>query len=232
MDSTGTPGACCRLGWRTQLALGSGAVLKPFSHGWTTPSSLPWSCITPARSAGLNPATCAMTSLEWRPMRLTRSASARGRFRCEVRGELDAEVHVFPRRGISSWRSADRIETGTTERRIRRKLMEGEVMRLWQNNRLDGTFEAPTEQIVSQFRVSAGGPLTSTSIPPYAGFSPTSTGRSTLSGTTRPTWLISAPKPGRTAGPGLQVRGRRPSPDTPVGCPLLAVHVHMPNGQS
>jgi hypothetical protein len=30
----------------------------------------------------------------------------------------------------------------------------GEVMRLWQNNRLDGTFEEPTEQIVAQFRVS------------------------------------------------------------------------------
>ena len=27
-------------------------------------------------------------------------------------------------------------------------------MRLWQNYRLDGTFEAPTEQIVAQFRVS------------------------------------------------------------------------------
>ncbi|HZY00347.1 MAG TPA: hypothetical protein VFE92_12800 [Dermatophilaceae bacterium] len=27
-------------------------------------------------------------------------------------------------------------------------------MRLWQNNRLDGTFEEPTEQIVAQFRVS------------------------------------------------------------------------------
>ena len=33
MDSTGTPGASCRLGWRTQPTLGSGAVLKPFSHG-------------------------------------------------------------------------------------------------------------------------------------------------------------------------------------------------------
>ena len=31
---------------------------------------------------------------------------------------------------------------------------KGEVMRLWQNNRLDGTFEEPTEQIVAQFRVS------------------------------------------------------------------------------
>lgn len=55
MDSTGTPGASCRLAWRTQRALGSGAVLKPFSHGWTTRSNLPWSCTTPARSVGLNP---------------------------------------------------------------------------------------------------------------------------------------------------------------------------------
>ena len=67
--------------------------------GWTTPSNLPWSCTTPARSVGLNPATCAMTSLGWRPTRLTRSAAATGQFRCEVRGERAAEAHVFPRRG-------------------------------------------------------------------------------------------------------------------------------------
>ena len=115
MDSTGTPGASCRLAWRTQPALGSGTVLKPFSHGWTTPSSLPWSCTTPARSVGLNPATCAMTSLGWRPTRLTRSASATGQFRCEVRGERAVEVHVFPRRirypSQFPWSSADRLET-------------------------------------------------------------------------------------------------------------------------
>lgn len=27
-------------------------------------------------------------------------------------------------------------------------------MKFWQNNRLDGTFEAPVEQLVAQFRVS------------------------------------------------------------------------------
>jgi len=54
---------------------------------------------TPARSVGPNPATCAMTSLGWRPTRLTRSAAATGRFRCDDRGERAAEAHVFPRRG-------------------------------------------------------------------------------------------------------------------------------------
>src|SRR5664280_2548304 len=117
MDSTGTPGASCRLGWRTQPTLGSGAVLKPFSHGWTTPSNLPWSGTTPALSVGPNPATCAMTSLGWRPTRLTRSAAATGQFRCEVRGERAAEAHVFPRRGTLAVSLEFRAQTrnpGTT----------------------------------------------------------------------------------------------------------------------
>ena len=124
MDSTGTPGASCRLGWRTQPTLGSGAVLKPFSHGWTTPSNLPWSCTTPARSVGLNPATCAMTSLGWRPTRLTRSAAATGQFRCDDRDERAAEAHVFPRRGTPLAVPLEFLRGQTrnpvTERRIRR----------------------------------------------------------------------------------------------------------------
>ena len=31
---------------------------------------------------------------------------------------------------------------------------EGRLMKFWQNNRLDGTFEASIEQIVAQFRAS------------------------------------------------------------------------------
>ena len=31
---------------------------------------------------------------------------------------------------------------------------EGRLMKFWQNNRLDGTFETSTEQIVAQFRAS------------------------------------------------------------------------------
>ena len=157
MDSTGTPGASCRLAWRTQRALGSGAVLKPFSHGWTTPSNLPWSCTTPARSVGLNPATCAMTSLGWRPTRLTWSASATGNsvarsaasaplrytyFHAEVPLAVSLEFRGQTRNPVQP-----NAGFGDNGRR-------GEVMRLWQNNRLDGTFEEPTEQIVAQFRVS------------------------------------------------------------------------------
>ena len=41
---------------------------------------------------------------------------------------------------------------------------EGRLMKFWQNNRLDGIFEASIEQIVAQFRASTWWTPTSTSI--------------------------------------------------------------------
>src|SRR5664279_2841082 len=87
-------------------------------------------------------------------------------------------------------------------------------MKLWQNDRLDAFFEASIEQIVAQFRVSDWWTADLDLDSAVRGFL-TDIDRSMLSGTTRPTWLRSAPRLGRSAGPGRHVRGRRPSGDAP-----------------
>ena len=94
-------------------------------------------------------------------------------------------------------------------------------MRFWQNNRLDGTFEVPIEQIVTLFRASAWWTADMDLDSAVRGFLLDAEGPVSAVWDDGTTWPRCVPKRGPRVGPG----------ERPSRKPLSPDHVGSPRGR-